>query len=216
MPVDGDAADPANAGRTSTSLIWNSVTPYTDGTKEHFLGLGLLLMLDGRFIGDPMVLFCPDESYIEASEVMHEIKTLPPNEITQCSYLYRQLDCRRPADAFRGRLGSLGFNPGRDQTSDPVGNPPSTDDDRPVRAIVADRNYLQYRDSYYTDPHVRVNHDGRSMNVLYEDGHAETLLNLNPGTPDDLRLDMRTTSPPTGTDGTHERELDRVWVLYDR
>ena len=98
MPVDGDSAGPA-AGQVSTSLVWNSVTPYADGTTKHLLGLGLLLMLDGRFINDPMVLLCPDESYIEAGEVMHELKTLPPNEITQCSYLYRQLDCRRPGTA---------------------------------------------------------------------------------------------------------------------
>ena len=214
-PVDGDAYTPSTAGRVATSLIWNSVTPYTDGSKRHLLGLGLLMMLDCRFIGDPMVLFCPAEGFIEISELMHEVKTLPDNEITHCSYIYRQLDARRPADQAKGVLGSLGRNPGIDGLSDPA-DPVTLADDAPVTALAADRNYLSYRDGFYTDPYNRVNHDGASVNVLYSDGHVETLLNASPGSPLDLRLNMQSDSPPTGTDGTLQQEMDRVWVLYDR
>lgn len=214
MPVDGDAYQPATAGRVATSLIWNSVTPYTDGSTRHFIGLGLLMMMESRFIGDPVVLFCPAEGFIEIGELMHEIKTLPPNEITHCSYIYRQLDARRPADARRGLLGSLGRNAGLDGRSDPT-DPATLADDAPVRAIAADRNYLSYRDGFYTDPNNRINHDGTSVNVLYSDGHVETLLNTSRDTPLDLRLNMRSDAPPTGTDGTLQEEMDRVWVLYD-
>ena len=215
MPVDGDAYRPETAGRVATSLIRDSVTAYTDGSSEHFLGLGLLMMLDNRFIGDPLVLFCPGEGFIEMGELMHEIKTLPPNEITHCSYIYRQLDARRASDARCGILGSLGRNVGPDGESD-TADPATLEDDAPVRAIAADRNYLSYRDGFYTDPNNRVNHDGDSVNVLYSDGHVETLLNTSPDTPLDLRLNMRSDTPPTGTGGTLQEEMDRVWVLYDR
>lgn len=214
MPVDGDCQTPAVAGRTATSLIYNSVVPYTDGSKKHFVGLGLLMMLDNHFIGDPMVLFCPDEAYIEMNELMYEIKTLPDNEITHCSYIYRQLDARRPSDADKGRLGSLGKNVGADGLSD-VTVPTTLEDDMPVRAIAADRNYLQYRDGFYTDPNIRSTHDGKMVNILFEDGHIVTAVNMHPGTLQDLRLDMTSATPATGTDGTVQEEMDRAWVLYD-
>lgn len=215
MPVDGDAYQGGSAGRVATSIIWNSIVPYTDGSKRHLVGLGLLMMLKNRFIGDPHVLFCPAEGYIEIGKLMYEIKALPDNEITHCSYIYRQLDGRRALDADKGLLSSPGRNPGLDGVSD-LSDPTTLNDDAPVTAIAADRNYLQYRDGFYTDPHKRINHRGKEVNVLYNDGHVETILNTSSGTPLDLRLDMRSASPPTGTDGTLQLEMDRVWVLYDR
>ena len=60
-----------------------------------------------------------------------------------------------------------------------------------------------------------MTHDGKSVNILYDDGHVSTALNMEPGTPRDLRLDMTSATPQTGTDGTQQMEMDRVWVLYD-
>jgi prepilin-type N-terminal cleavage/methylation domain-containing protein/prepilin-type processing-associated H-X9-DG protein len=214
IPVDGDAMDPANHGQVATSIVWNSIVPYSDGVKGHLTGLGLLLVADGSFLSQPEVLFCPEEGSINLNETMDNIKHRRPNEIGHCSYIYRQLDARRPADAQKSRLGSLGSNPGRDELSDPA-NPATLDDDRPVRAIAADRNYLQYRDGFFTDPTVRENHDGKVVNILFDDGHVSSALNTKPATPEDLRLDMRSATPLTGTDGTQQMEMDRVWVLYD-
>ena len=214
MPVDGDAADLANAGRVGTSILYNSIIPYTDGSKKHLVGLGLLMMLDNQFIGEPMVFFCPDEAFIEIGEQMYNLKHFPKNEIIHGSYIYRQLDGRRGQDAGRGRLGSPGMNPGLDGASDPA-DPAMLSDDTPVKAIAADRNYLGYKDGFYTDPHIRATHDGAAVNILFEDGSVRTALNLHQDTPRDLRLNMLSDSPPTGTDGMHQSEMDRVWVLYD-
>ncbi len=214
MPVDGDAMDPANQGQVATSIIWNSIVPYSDGVKGHLTGLGLLLMMDGMFIPGPDVLFCPSEGTIDMGEVIDNITNFRPNEISHCSYIYRQLDGRRPADAWKSKLGSLGYNPGVDQVSDPA-VAGSMSDDAPVRAMAADRNYLGYRDGFFADPTVRENHNGKSVNILFEDGHVVTALNTGIDTPEDLRLNMQSATPPTGTDGTQQNEMDRVWVLYD-
>jgi prepilin-type N-terminal cleavage/methylation domain-containing protein/prepilin-type processing-associated H-X9-DG protein len=215
IPVDGDAGNPANQGQVATSIIWNSIVPYSDGSRAHLTGLGLLLMLDNHFLGDYNVLFCPSEGNIDLYDVIDDIKNRRPNDISHCSYIYRQLDGRRPGDATKARLGALGSNPGEDQLSDPA-NPATLTDDGPVRAIAADRNYLAYRDGFFTDSTIRVNHDGNAVNILFDDGHVSTALNTGRDTPRDLRLNMLSNSPPTGTDGTHQKELDRVWVLYDK
>ncbi len=209
IPVDGDCANP-DAGTVGTSIIWNSVVPYSDGSKGHYEGLGLLMMLDQKFIGDPMVLFCPAEGFIEMGEEMHNLKTLPPNEIGQCSYIWRQLDGRADYDSRRGKRGSLGKNPGLDR------DPAHPEDDTPAKVLAADRNYIRYRDGFFTDANVRTCHDGNVVNVLLDDGSVKSLLNTRPDTPEDLRLNMTSASPPTGTDGTFQQELDRVWVLYDQ
>jgi len=215
MPVDGDAGDPSRQGQVATSIIWNSVIPYSDGVKGHLEGLGLLLMMKGQFLPDASVLFCPSEGSINFGEVADNIKHFLRNEIAHCSYVYRQLDGRRPEDAARGKFGSLGYNPGADQRSD-ISDPATLADDAPVRALAADRNYLAYRDGLWTDPTVRENHDGKAVNILFEDGSVVTVLNMSPDTPADLRLNMLSGTPPTGTDGTVQKEMDRIWVLYDQ
>ena len=188
MPVDGDCRAPAAAGKVGTSILWNSIVPYSDGSKNHYNGLGLLMMLDQHFLGDPNVLFCPDEGYIEMNHEMDNIRRLPPNEIAHGSYIYRQLDGRADYDSARGRLGSLGRNPGLD--------PADPSDDAPVKVIAADRNYLAYRDGFFTDSYIRTNHDGKTVNVLFEDGSVHSLLNMQPDTPQDLRLNMTSPLPP--------------------
>jgi len=217
MPVEGDAYDPTNQGQVATEQTWDGPTVYMDpyNSQFHYKGLGLLTMLDNKFAGDPNILFCPDQGSIDVGWELKILRDHPVSQVGRCSYMYRQLDARRPADARKGRLGSLGYNPGVDQESD-VTDPDTLLDDRPARAIVADRNFLGYRDGINPfDATVRDNHDGTTVNILYDDGHVESKLNTYPGTVDDLRLDMSSTSPPTGTDGTLEAEMDRVWVVYD-
>jgi len=220
LPVDGDAYDASNQGQIATAEIWDGTTAYTDplASSKHYKGLGLLCLLDNKFIGDPRVLFCPGDGSIDVGRNISFLNNKRAGQQASCSYIYRQLDARRPADALKGRAGSLGYNPGRDQTSDPSDPNPATnglDDDAPVRAIVVDRNYLGYRHDTEVDPTIRVNHDGNSINILFEDGHVSTVLNQFPESAQDLRLNMLTDTPPTGTDGTLEKEMDRVWVIYD-
>ncbi len=214
MPVDGDAYDPDYQGQLGTAEIWDGETVYTDFSQGHFRGLGLLAMLSNRFIGDPMVLFCPGDGRIDVGRNISILNNRTIGETASGSYLYRQLDGRRPADARRGRIGSLGYNPGKSQVSDPT-DPDTMLDDRPVRAIAADRNYLGFRHEDVVDPTQRINHDGNTVNILFDDGHVSSALNSWPNSPNDFRLHMQITDPPTETGGTLEEELARVWVLYD-
>lgn len=207
MPVDGDSADQANAGQVGTDLIWDGITVYADGSQKHYVGAGLTTILEYKFLGDPAVLFCPSDGSLDVGKQMDILKNKRLNVYARCSYIYRQLDCRRAADIYKGKLGSLGKNPGRTAAAS---------DDEPVKAIMADRNYLGWRPSFAPyDSTIMENHDGTTLNVLFEDGHVSSVLNNRPGTDEDLRLDMSSTTPPTGTDGTLEKEMDRVWVLYD-
>ncbi len=223
MPVDGDTHDTDNLpwrvnGDVGTSELWDGITVYEDtlGTQKHLRGLGLLTMLENKFIGDPMVLFCPDQGGLDVNDEISILRDERGNVRGYCSYVYRQLDARRPADALKGRLGSLGFNAGRDQVSDPVGLPGSEDDDTIVKAIVADRNYIGFRDAVAPDDStVKMNHDGTTVCVLFEDGHVASVLNTYPDTVDDLRLNMSGAAPPTGTNGTIDEEMDRFWVVLD-
>jgi len=56
----------------------------------------------------------------------------------------------------------------------------------------------------------------RAILSPFYDGQVETLLNTSPDTPLDLRLNISSDTPPTGTGGTLQEEMDRVWVLCDR
>ena len=207
MPIDGDCADQPNAGQEGTDLIWDGITVYADGSQRHYVGAGLSAILEYKFLGDPAVLFCPSDGALNVGKQMDTLKNKRLNLYARCSYIYRQLDCRRTADIYRGKFGSLGKNPGRTVAAS---------DDQPVKAIMADRNYLGWRPSFAPyDSTIMENHDGLTVNILFDDGHVASVLNSRPGTDEDLRLDMSSTTPDTGTDGTLEKEMDRVWVLYD-
>lgn len=212
MIVDGDWNDDL-AGTMGTDLLWDGKTIYDDTTHDHLAGLGLLTMLENKYIGNPDVLFCPSDDYIKPGKELDALKRKLDNTLGYGSYIYRQLDGRRVEDAQKGRLGSLGKNPGVGQDLE---SPPDKADDTDVKVIAADRNFLGFRPpGGPNDTIVRTNHDGSSMNLLYEDGHVETVLNQNPDKPLDLRLNMLSGAPPTFTDGSLEQEYNRVWVLYD-
>lgn len=203
MPVDGDAYDDTNQGQVATDLLWDGVTVYGDPalSRRHVRGLALTTILNNKFIGDPEVLFCPGRSGVAVGAVVRTLAERPEGELAEGTYIYRQLDCRAEAHRRRGRFGTLGNNP----------------TGRAVRAIVADRNYLGINDGLRArDTAERHNHNGTTINLLYEDASVRSRLNLHPRTADDLRLNMLTDTPPTGTNGTLEEEMDRVWMLYDR
>ena len=155
------------------------------------------------------MLYCPADDSINRNRELDALRNFPNGVIARCSYFYRQLDCRRTSDASKGRLGGLGRNPGIDQISE-------NSDDADVRAIAADRNFLGYRDAAGFDATVRTSHDGTTTNILFEDGHVESILNQYPNTVNDLRLDMLSApNPRTMTTGFFDAESARVWVLLD-
>ncbi len=218
MPVDGDCYDSANAGRVGTAELWDGQTVYTDpaASSEHLRGVGILAMLDNHFIGAPEVFFCPSDDGIDKNKELDALKKRLPNVKAYGSYIYRQLDSRRLADQDKGRLGSLGKNMGLDGLSYPPDAAGTEDDDTEVKVIAADRNYLGFRSGATVNTTIKMNHDGKSINLLFEDGHVETALNTEMDTVDDFRLNMLTVTPPTGTDGSLSAEMDRVWTLYDQ
>jgi prepilin-type N-terminal cleavage/methylation domain-containing protein/prepilin-type processing-associated H-X9-DG protein len=239
MPIDGDAwalqvEDPATpatyiSGRWPTERIFDTSTMYGgnaptlwDGstgyaipqTQGHYLGLGLLSMLDNKFIGDPAVFFCPGDNTINVNNELGILKNHPSdnsNRFAYCSYVYRQLGVRDRDSFDMGKLGSLGNNLGLYPNE---GVDPTLD--RPVKAIVVDRNFLGYNNPPQPTKALRqLNHDGSTVNVLYDDGHVASALNTFPDSINDLRLNMSTATPPTTTNGTYNLESDRAWYSYD-
>ena len=218
MPVEGDAYDTTNQGQLATNRIWDGKTIYTDplSTQLHYRGLGVLTILQNKFLGNIELLYCADTSSMDVGRELSFIQNRTIDEESSCSYIYRQLDGRRQADAFNGLLGSLGRNAGIDQISDYSIDPASLDDDKSVRAIAADRNYLGYRHGATVSGAAKTNHNGKTINILFEDGHVSSALNNYPDSSSDYRLIMNSVTPPTGTNGTLQEEMDRIWVLYDQ
>ena len=225
MPIDGDAQDPSIAGRLTTDVLWDGKTTFIDGNIGHLAGLGLLTMMSNQFTGDPGILFCPDDGGLDWKKQIDILKrpNIYPNQNAYGSYMYRQLDARRPSDIDKGKLGSLGKNTGVDHLSDPTllnaDGKPSMDDDMPVRAIAADRNWLGYRYGAIVNANVKENHDGTNINILFEDGSVITVLNQWSDTKDDLRMNMlfapNTKTGSTGLLNGLDGESNRVWVLLD-
>ncbi len=227
MPIGGDSYDLGDAvtpGTTAlttgspltTDVLWDGMTAYTDPDTSvgHLDGLGLLTMLNNQFIGDPEVLFCPDDGGIDKNVQISALKT-HNNRMARGSYIYRQYASRRPSDYGRGKLGSLGKDVGPDGISDPT-DPNTMIDDAPAKAIAADRNFLGfYWGAGTRNAAIQENHDGTTINILFDDGHVDSLLNTYPDTPQDLRLNMTSDAPPTNTNGSYFEEMDRAWMLYD-
>jgi prepilin-type N-terminal cleavage/methylation domain-containing protein len=228
MPVDGDCMDltnPAKNGTEATDELFDGRTFYTPISPDpawrlHLRGLGLLTMLQNHFIGDQAILFCPADDSIDMNRERFNLKEGLAGTMARCSYIYRQLDGRIPSDTFKGRLGGLGKDPGKDQLPDPGAG--SVYDDNDVQVIAADRNFVGMRvPGKVYDPTIKQNHDGTTVNLLYEDGHAESILNQYPDSIRDVRLDMRVDPNPYDvgfgdSDGNLENEYNRVWVLYDK
>jgi prepilin-type N-terminal cleavage/methylation domain-containing protein/prepilin-type processing-associated H-X9-DG protein len=102
-----------------------------------------------RDITQPRVLFCPADDTNDPVEELAKVERRG-DEDAFCSYLYRQRD-----QTTRDRLNNLGENG--------LG--------LPARALVFDANSLGAGDLW------RTNHQGRQVNILYLDGHGETLEN---------------------------------------
>jgi prepilin-type N-terminal cleavage/methylation domain-containing protein/prepilin-type processing-associated H-X9-DG protein len=102
-----------------------------------------------RDITDPRILFCPADDSTDPVEELEKLE-YRREEDAFCSYFYRQRD-----QTTRDRLDNLGENG--------VG--------LAARALVLDANSLG------PDELARTNHEGRRVNILYLDGHAETFEN---------------------------------------
>jgi len=245
LPIDGNAsaANPAAwVDNVGTNVIWNGSQVYTDANSNplplgHFRGLGLLTILNNRYVGDPLVLYCPDDHTTNVATELSKLKfqmkgaydaNNPDKYVARCSYIYRGLAARASDDADKGKIGSLGNNPGIDLDD----TPSTANDDRTVKAIACDRNFVGlYDDTSFDYPGIypanapshatAENHGGQSVNVLYEDGHVETILNTFPNSRDDLALHMESQPPlakynmPALDDGHIKMEMWRVWVDLD-
>lgn len=111
-------------------------------------GLGVLLRTE---MPQPRVLFCPDDNSSDPEEELEKIEQGSPEDV-YCSYYYRQRD-----QTTRDRLDSLGRN----------------DLGLDARALVLDANSLgdESMGMY------RTNHEERTVNILYLDGHAQAVEN---------------------------------------
>jgi len=105
--------------------------------------------LVARDLTQPRVLYCPAD---DTNDPVEELEKLDRrgDEDAYCSYLYRQRD-----QTTRDRLDNLGENE--------LG--------LPARALALDANSLGEGDL------ARTNHQARSVNILYLDGHGETFEN---------------------------------------
>ena len=102
-----------------------------------------------RDITQPRVLYCPADDSADPVEELEKIECRG-DEDAYCSYFYRQRD-----QITRDRLDNLGENG--------LG--------LAARALVLDANSLG------AGQLARTNHQGRHVNILYLDGHAETVEN---------------------------------------
>ena len=107
MPVEGDAYDSTNQGQIATNKIWDGKTIYDDpfNTQLHYRGLGVLTILQNKFLGDINLLFCADTGSLDVGRELAYIQKRTIDELSSCSYIYRQLDGRRQADAYNGMIG---------------------------------------------------------------------------------------------------------------
>ncbi len=105
-------------------------------------GLGDILTHD---LNDPTVLFCPADDSTDPTEELEKLNQPGGDEDVFCSYYYRQLD-----QTTRDRIDNLGENAL----------------ELPARALLLDANSLG------ADVLHRTNHRGRTVNILYLDGHA--------------------------------------------
>lgn len=128
----------------------------------------------------PKVLYCPADDTEDPSEELAKLERDAPDDV-YCSYLYRQLD-----QTTRDRFDSLGFNQ--------LGFP--------AIALALDIN------SVTPAGDVRTNHKAESVNILYLDGHAQTVKNTN-------QVFSLTANDFTGFPTSVERRLNQVIVTAD-
>jgi prepilin-type N-terminal cleavage/methylation domain-containing protein/prepilin-type processing-associated H-X9-DG protein len=133
----------------ATNQLWFGDSPY-GGPARVEQGLGVLLETE---LAQPRVLYCPDDDSSDPEEELDKIAQRGPADV-YCSYYYRQRD-----QTTRDRVDSLGLNElGFD-----------------ARALALDANSLgdESMNLY------RTNHDERTVNILYLDGHAQPAENRN-------------------------------------
>lgn len=153
----GPKAPPFTA--TNFYPVTGSVTSLLSLQSGEPVGLGLLL---GSYLArTPRVLFCPDpDQDVHADAELANVG----HRQAQGDYFYRH-----------GSGGSLSTPPGNAfiKLAD-LGN---NNDDRPIRALAMDANFLAAGDLAIFRVLQRTNHQRQTVNILYSDGHVHTAPN---------------------------------------
>jgi prepilin-type N-terminal cleavage/methylation domain-containing protein/prepilin-type processing-associated H-X9-DG protein len=127
--------------------------------------VGLGLMLKYELAQDPGVLFCPgSDQPMNADVELAKVGTAQ----AQCSYYYRHASVDRLYDTSSDvlspdhiDLGNLGLNR----------------NGKPIRALVMDTQFPVGPGFAEFGIVPRTHHEGKNVNVLYSDGHVESLDN---------------------------------------
>ncbi len=136
--------------KMGTNQMWlgNDQTGKPDAPSHTYVGAGILLKTKTEV---PEALFCPADSTEDVTDDGDKVGT---DEDAYCSYLYRQLDTL-PGGTIRGRLGDLGTNDCKRADGSTL--------KVPVQALALDVS------SYGQGQMQHLTHEGKTVNVLYED-----------------------------------------------
>jgi prepilin-type N-terminal cleavage/methylation domain-containing protein/prepilin-type processing-associated H-X9-DG protein len=130
--------------------------------------VGLGLLLKGELERQPAVLFCPDsDQRLDAEAELAKVG----KQQAQCSYYYRHASVTRQYDPpgvdvlspGHIKLDQLGLNR----------------NGQPIRALVMDTEFMVSEDFAEFGVVPRTHHRRAYVNVLYADGHADTLPNAD-------------------------------------
>jgi prepilin-type processing-associated H-X9-DG protein/prepilin-type N-terminal cleavage/methylation domain-containing protein len=171
-PDPDDGTDPphdAGRGYFGPTLATNALAIHDDdfgNVIDRPVGLGVLI---DHQLDDPRAPFCPDDDSNDPVEELDNLRTL--DDDASSSYYYRQLDAIGYVDD-----GAGGFTQRPGVTRDPprlddLGlNPAGLD----ASALTMDRNFFDPDGVLGGD---KTNHRGAEVNVLFADGHVESLAN---------------------------------------
>lgn len=134
--------------------------------------VGLGLMLDSYLSDQSKVLFCPGaDQPSEAEEQLARVGTAQ----AQCDFYYRHASVSLLTGTpkkFYNKLSDLGWN----------------SKGRPIAALVADVQFLAHQSLAAFQVKTRTSHKKASSNILFADGHVNTVMNEN----DMLTVDVGT------------------------
>ncbi len=128
------------------------------------VGLGLLLKYDLEH--SPQVLYCPDSDQSVVAQA--ELKKVGVEQ-AMCSYFYRHASVARKYDP----PGVNVLNPGHIV----IGRLGSNRNGDPIRALVMDTQFIVSPDFGQFGIETRTHHQQHIVNVLFADGHANSVSN---------------------------------------
>ena len=147
MPLPGGATGPPT-NTIATNQVWI-------GYAKTYNAHGALLV---KHLSQPEAMFCPGDDSTDPVEELAKLKAMG-DEDAYCSYLYRQLDARRPGQNISQAYEDLGFNAAGDR----------------VKALVLDMNSRMQVPG--VERHTRTNHGGTEVSVGFVDGHTDVFWN---------------------------------------